>query len=75
MTIFQSIDKHFGRAVFFLAAASLCLAFAEAFVNLFGISLTSRIYTAGRLLELAAILLTFVIVQLLRQIRDTLRNR
>lgn len=73
--ILQFFDKYFARAVFVLATATIVVAFAEAFVNLFGMSLIARTYTAGRLLELAGILLIFVIVQLLRQIRDALKVR
>lgn len=62
------------RIIFALATATILLAFAEGFANLFGTSLVARYYAAGRLLELAAILLVFVIVYLLRQIRDALRD-
>lgn len=64
----------FARSIFALATATMLLAFAEGFANLFGISLVARYYTAGRLLELAAILFIFVVVFLLRQIRDALRD-
>ena len=69
------IDKYFARTVFIIATMTILLAFAEGFAQLFGQSLISRIYAPGRLLELAATLLVFVIVQLLRQIRDELRAR
>ena len=69
----EIIDKYIGRAVFILATLTMFLAFAEAFAQLFGHSLIAWTYSAGRLLELSAILLIFVIVQLLRQIRDQLR--
>ena len=71
--ITQLFDKYFARSVFVLATATILLAFAEGFVQLFGKSLVFNLYSAGRLLELAATLLVFVIVQLLRQIRDELR--
>lgn len=70
----QFLDKHFARVIFVIATVTILFAFVEAFVNLFGFSLISRVYTAGRLLELGAILLIVVIVQLLRQIRDALRS-
>lgn len=66
-------EKYFGRAVFIAATLTMALAFAEAFARLFGRSLIAWTYSAGRLLELSAILLIFVVVQLLRQIRDQLR--
>lgn len=71
----QLVDKYFARTVFIIATATILLAFAEGFAQLFGFSLIGRIYSAGRLLELAATLLVFVIVMLLRQIRDELRAR
>jgi len=71
----QLIDKYFARSVFIIATATIMLAFAEGFVQLFGSSLIGHIYSAGRLLELAATLLVFVMVMLLRQIRDELRAR
>ena len=71
----QLVDKYFSRTVFFIATATILLAFAEGFAQLFGQSIISRLYSPGRLLELAATLLVFVIVQLLRQIRDELRSR
>jgi len=71
----QFVDKYFARTLFTIATLTILLAFAEAFVQIFGQSLISRFYSPGRLLELAATLLVFVIVQLLRQIRDELRAR
>lgn len=68
-------DKYFARTVFVFAAIIALFAIAEAVANLLGYSLIARIYTAGKLLQLAAILLVFVIVQLLRQIRDALRTQ
>lgn len=62
------------RVIFILATATMLLAFAEGVANLFGASLIARYYAAGRLLELAAILFVFVIVYLLRQIRNELRK-
>lgn len=69
------VDRYFARLTFGIAVAIMAFAVCEAFVNLFGLSLISRVYTAGRLLELGAILLVFVIVQLLRQIREELRRQ
>jgi hypothetical protein len=66
------IDKYFARILFLLAGLTLLLAFAEAFAQLFGTSLVAGTYSAGRLLELSAVLMVFVIAQLLRQIREAL---
>lgn len=71
----ELFDKYFSRTLFVVATITILLAFAEGFANLFGVSLTAGLYTAGRLLELAATLLVFVMVQLLRQIRNELRSR
>lgn len=71
---FNIIDKYIARAVFIVAAVSAVLAFGEGFAQLLGHSIVARTYSAGRLLELAGILLIFVVVQLLRQIRDELRK-
>ena len=71
----QFFEKYFSRTVFIIATITIMLAFAEGFVQLFGQSLIGRFYSPGRLLELAATLLVFVIVQLLRQIRDELRAK
>ena len=70
----QLIDRYFGPFVFTIAGVTLAVALAEALVNLFGISLVGRVYSAGRLLELSAIFLVFGIAQLLRQIRDAMRE-
>lgn len=70
----QIADKYFSRIVFIISTATILLAFAEGLAELFGRSLIDNIYSPGRLLELAATLLVFVIVQLLRQIRDELRS-
>lgn len=70
----DSLISAFARIILVLATTTMLLAFAEGFANLFGTSLIARFYAAGRLLEFAAILLVFVIVQLLRQIRDALRE-
>ena len=71
----EMIQKYFSRALFIIASLTIVIAFAEAFLQLFGIDMVSRFYAPGRLLELAATLLVFVIVQLLREIRDELRAR
>ena len=71
----QLAETYFARTVFGIATATILLAFAEGFVQLFGRSLVAHLYSPGRLLELAATLLVFIVVQLLRQIRDELRAR
>ena len=66
--------NNLARLVFFGASAAIALAFVEGIVQLFGTSLIGNTYAPGRLLELAATLLVFVAVLLLRQIREELRT-
>ncbi len=64
-----------GRPLFVLALALLALAGAERLANAVGYTVTRGTFSAGRLLEISALLATFVIAILLRQIRDELRTR
>jgi hypothetical protein len=70
----NTLYQIFARALFFIALAALCLAFIEHFANLFGSSVFNNAYTPGRMVELSAALLLFVITVLLRQIRDVLKK-
>lgn len=70
--LLQFLDRHFARTVFVVAGLLLLAALGEAFLQLFGLSAIGRAYSPGRLMELSATLLLFVIVQLLRQVRDAL---
>lgn len=67
--------KTFARVLFFFALAILAVGFIELAANLFGSSVLTGGYTAGRLIEVSAALVVFVIAVLLRQIRDALTNR
>ena len=69
----QNLLHNAGRLFFLGASATIVLAFMEGVAQIFGISLIAEAYPPGRLLELAATLLIFVIAVLLREIRDTLR--
>jgi len=69
---FEIIYKHFARTIFIFASIVIAIAFLEWTGDFIGFSITGGKYTAGRLLELAAALLVFVIAVLLRQIRDAL---
>jgi hypothetical protein len=62
------------RGFFFGAVVLLALAGMEWIANVFGLEILKPFYTAGRLLEFAAILLVFVIAILLRQVREELRK-
>lgn len=63
------------RLVFAAALVIAALAVAERIAFVFGYTLLRGAISGGRLLELAAILMIFVIAVLLRQIRDLLRER
>jgi len=74
----MNIDKLIavaGRPLFILALALLGVAGAERIANVAGYTITRSSFTAGRLLEISALLATFVIAILLRQIRDEARAR
>ena len=71
-------DSHYrivNRTLFLIAAAMFVIAICEWVLQWFGYTLTWVPYSPGRLLELAAMMAVFVIMLLLRQIRDTLRNK
>ncbi len=71
---FESVYKYVARTLFIIASAAIAVAFLEKTAHFFGFSIIGEMYTAGRLLELAATLLVFVIAVLLRQVRDELRT-
>ncbi len=60
----------FARLFFFLALGILSVAIIEILVNFLDYTILRGAYTAGRLIELSAALMVFVIAVLLRQIRD-----
>ena len=70
---FETVYKYFARTLFIIASAAIVVAFLERIVKFFGFSIIGDMYPAGRILELAATLLVFVIAVLLRQIRDELK--
>jgi len=69
-----NIYKYFARSLFFFALAILAVALIEVAANLLGYTVLRGAYTAGRLVELSAALVVFVIAVLLRQIRDAFTN-
>ncbi len=73
---FESVYKYVARTLFIIASAAIAVAFLERTAHVFGFSIIGEIYSGGpgRLLQLAATLLVFVIAVLLRQIRDELRT-
>ena len=72
--IVRPLASLISRILFIVSLAMVALAFVERVVNLFDFTILRGTYTSARLLELAAILMVFVIVILLRQIRDSLRK-
>ena len=70
----QILLHNIGRIVFVGGSATMALAFIEGIAQLFDVSLIGSMYPSGRLVELAAGLLVFVIAVLLREIRDELRT-
>jgi ABC-type proline/glycine betaine transport system permease subunit len=62
------------RTFSILAFGLLAIAVSEVLANSFGYTITRGTYTAGRLLEFAAVFLLFVVTLLLRQIRDQLNR-
>lgn len=69
----ESIYHWFARLFFFIGLALLGAAVLEAVMNQLGYTILRGYYSKGRLVELAATLLVFVITILLRQIRDELK--
>jgi hypothetical protein len=63
------------RVFFLVAFVLLGLSVFEALANLRDYTILRGTYTAGRLLEFAAILLIFVMAILMRQVREELRKR
>ena len=70
----DTVFRILARAFFVVASTATGIAFLNLALNLLGYKLLWINYAPGRLLELSAILLVFVIVIFLRQIRDELRN-
>jgi hypothetical protein len=71
----ENLASLLSRAVFALAFVIVGLAIFERVAFVFGYTLLRGAITGGRLLEIAAILMIFVIAILLRQIRDELRSQ
>ena len=70
----QQISSLANRGLFVGAFVLLALAVVEWVTNLAGYTLLRGVYSAGRLMEFAAILLIFVITLLLRQMRDEVKK-
>jgi hypothetical protein len=69
----QTLLHNTARLAFLGAATAMALVLLELVGQFIGFSLTGKMYSLGRIMELAATLLVFVIVVILREIRDALR--
>ncbi len=58
------------RLFFWGALALVVIVIAERLSNLFGYTVLRGVFTTGRMLEFAAVLLIFVIATTLQQLRD-----
>lgn len=72
---FNKFSSILSRIIVVGAFALIGLAVIEYVANLLGYTVLRDVYSAGRLIELAAALLVIVIALLLRQIRDELRKK
>ena len=68
------ITSLISRIFFFISFVLIALALVERVLNISGYTILRGGYTSGRILELAGLLMIFVIAILLRQIRDSLRK-
>lgn len=71
-------DSHYSiisRLLFFVAAILVLVGLWESVLQLFGYTMSWLSYVPGRLIEFAGILTIFLIALLLRQIRDTIRDK
>lgn len=64
-----------GKLVFLGATFGIGLAFVELIANLLGGSLIERSYSPGRILELSATLLTYVVAVLVWEVLAELKDR
>ena len=71
----NKLTSIFSRIFFAVASILLIIAILEWIIRLFGWTFFWLPYRPGRLLEFAAFLMTFVIVFLLRQIRERLKSK
>jgi len=69
---FDKLSSAVSRLLFFMAFGLMGLAVLETVARLFGYTILRGVYTSGRLMELAAVLMVFVISLLLRQVRQAL---
>jgi hypothetical protein len=71
----DKLTSFFNRVFFLAAFVLLALAVVDRVVAWFGYTILGAAYSAGRLLEFAAIMLLFVLALLVRQMRDGLHGK
>lgn len=71
----QTWISFFNRLFFIVAVILFLVAVLDWIMRLFGYTLAFLPYSPGRLFEFAAIMMIFVMVAMLRQIRDLLKKR
>ena len=71
----DKVNSLASRVFFVTSFALLTIAVLERFAVVVGYTLTQPFYSAGRLLEFAAIFVLFVVALVLRQIREELKRR
>jgi len=70
----EKLNSMGSRLFFITALVLLAIAVLERAAHLLGYTILQGAYTAGRMLEFSALLVTFVIALLLRQIREELKK-
>ena len=70
----NTLTSIFCRIFFIISLFLLFIALWDKFIRLFGWTMTWLPYEPGRLFELSAMLMTFVIALLLREIREQLKK-
>jgi hypothetical protein len=70
----NGLQHLFLRLAFFAAFLLLAIAALEYLVNFLGFTILRSLYTPGRLLEIASVMILFVVALLLRQIRDGMQR-
>ena len=71
----DKITHYFSRIFFFVALGLLGIAILDWLLRFFGYTLSWINYQPGRLMEFAGILVLFVIVLILRQIRELMKKK
>ena len=71
---FNKWDSMISRVFFVASFLLLVIALVDRFINFFGYTILTGGYTAGRVLEFAALMLIVVIALQLRQIREGLKE-